>query len=133
MAFQADFTVRTVLHVARFPAARVWANFAAAVALDADVTFGVTGLARLQVAPCLDRVLRSPASGDAGCVLLRSASQRVVGLDLQGSLGETAVAGGTVLLVVAAVALLLVVLGLHRMDADEVAAMALWFVVTPGL
>ena len=35
-------------------------------------------------------------------------------------------ARGAVLLVVAAVALLLVVLGLYRMDTDPVAAMALW-------
>jgi hypothetical protein len=36
------------------------------------------------------------------------------------------VAGGAVLLVVAAVALLLVVLGLNWMEADPVAAVALW-------
>jgi hypothetical protein len=40
------------------------------------------------------------------------------------------VAGGAILLVVAAVALLLVVLGLDRMNADEVTAMALWMRVT---
>jgi hypothetical protein len=40
------------------------------------------------------------------------------------------VASCAVLLIVAAVALLLVVLGLYRMDADPVAAMALWMRIT---
>ena len=123
MTLQADLFVGMVFHIARFPAARVWANLAGAVALDADITLGVAGLARLQVAPCLGRVVRLPVGGG---VLLRCSPQRVVGLDIQGSLGKAAVALGAVLLVVAAVALLLVVLRLYRMDADEVAAMALW-------
>ena len=58
----------------------MWPDLAAAVALDADIAIGVTGLTRLQVAPRLDRVIRSPVGG---CVLLRSAPQRIVGLDTQ--------------------------------------------------
>ena len=130
MTLQANLVVVIVFHIAGFPVARVRADLAGAVALDADIALGVAGLARLQVALRLGRVVRFPVGGH---VLLRSASQRVVGLDLQGSLGETAVTGGAVLLVVAAVALLLVILGLYRVDADEIGAMALRFEVPPEL
>jgi len=130
MALLADLAIGAVFQVARLPVPGMWPDLAAGVALDADITFGVTCLARLQVPACLGRVIRSPAFG---CVLLRSASQRIVGLDLQGSLGKAAVACRAVLLVVAAVTLLLVVLSLYRVDADEIAAMALWFVVPSEL
>jgi len=125
MAFQADLFVGPVFDIAGFPAARVRTNLAARVALDTDIPLGVAGLARLQVAACLGRVLRSPV-GAGAIILLRSAPQRVVRFYLQRAFGKAAVTRSTVLLVVAAVALLLVVLSLYRMDADEVTAVALW-------
>ena len=42
------------------PVARMWASFqasAGAVALDADIAVAVTALTRLEIAPCLDRVV----------------------------------------------------------------------------
>lgn len=68
-----------------------------------------------------------------GGIRLVVGASRIVRLDFQGALGEAAVTGGAVLLVVAAVTLLLVVLGLYRMDADEIAAMASGFDITPGV
>ena len=58
-------------------------------------------------------------------------TQHQMRLDSHAPLGESAVAGGAVLLVVAAIALLLIVQGFQRVNADEVAAVAFGLEVTP--
>lgn len=45
MTLQADLAVGTVLYISGFPAARVWADLAAAVTLDADISLGMASLA----------------------------------------------------------------------------------------
>ena len=106
----------------------MWTHLAAGMTLDTDITLGVTSLAGLQITTRLGRVINLPVCGD---ILLRSAAQRIMGLDLKRPFRETAVAGCTVLLIVAAVTLLLIVLCLYRMNADKIAAMALGFEIPP--
>ena len=45
MTLLADLSIRTVFKIARLPVSRMRSDLATAVALDADVTFGVAGLA----------------------------------------------------------------------------------------
>ena len=118
MALQTCLIIGPVFKVTRFPAAGMGICFAAGVTGEADVTFGVACLARLQVAARFGRVLALPVRYGITLPL----PLRIVRFDLQRSFGEAAVTGSTVFLVMAAVALLLVVLRLYRVDADEVAA-----------
>ena len=119
MALQAHFAVGAILHVTGFPASRMRSHLAAAVALDTDITLRVAGLAGLQIAARFGAVIGCP-------VFLPVLPQRVVGLDFERPFGETAVAGVAVRFrIVAAIALLRIVLCLHGVDADEVAAVAL--------
>lgn len=123
MALQTNFSAGPVLEITRFPATWMRTDLAGAVAFDTDVTIRVTGLAGLEVPTCFGCVLRSPVGS---CVRLVIGTCRVVRFDLQRPFRETAVAGVAVFLIVAADALLLVVLCLYRVDADKIAAMALW-------
>ena len=102
-------------------------DLAAAVTLDTDVTFRVAGLTGLQVSASLGGMLV-----DSPINLLSVCSQHEVRFDPQRTLGKTAVtrvAEGFCLM--AAIALLRIVLSLHGVDADKVAAVALGLVVTP--
>lgn len=57
MALQANLAAGLVFKIAGFPVSRMRTYLAAAVALDADIPFGMTYLARLQVAPHLFRMI----------------------------------------------------------------------------
>ena len=106
------------------PVAGVGTGLAAGVTLDADITFRMTGLAGLEVAPRFGRMLMQRRG-----VLLPVRAEHQVRLDPQLSFGEAVVAGGAELLVVTAVAILRVVPGLDRVNGDEVAPVTLGHIV----
>lgn len=106
------------------PVAGMGTGLAAGVALDADITFRMTGLAGLQIAPCFRGMLMQRR-----CIFLAVRAEHQVRLDPQLSFGEAIVAGGAVLLVVTAVAVLRIVPGLDRVNGDEVAPVALGYIV----
>ena len=62
MTLQADLGGRSVLvcPLDTSPVSRMRIGFAAAVTLDADISFGMAGLARLQVPARLGAVIRVP-------------------------------------------------------------------------
>ena len=64
------------------PASRMRIGFAAAVTLDADISFGMAGLARLQVPTRLGAVIRVPGE------LLATRAERSVRLDPQVARGK---------------------------------------------
>jgi len=126
MALLADLPVRTIPEIPCFPVAGMRACFATAVALDTDVTFGVAGLARLQVSAGLGGML-------AYCPIdsLAVGSQHQVRFDPQRTFGKPAVARvaeGSCFM--AAIALLRIVQCLDGVDTDEVAPVALGLIIT---
>lgn len=127
MAFLADFAIGSVFEIAGLPAPRMRPHLAAAMALNADVALGMAGLARLQISACFNGMFT-----DSKRISLVVRTQHEVRLDPQLTCRESAVAGiAKCFCIMTAVTLLRVVLGLDRVEADKVAAMALRLVIAP--
>lgn len=60
MALETDLAAGLIFEITGFPASWVRTHLTAAVALDTDIAFRMTRLARLQVAACFVGVIGSP-------------------------------------------------------------------------
>ena len=127
MALEANLAVSPIPEVSGFEAPRMGVYLPARMALDANIPFRVARCTRLQIPPGLQCVFRSSCRR----IPLPVRSEHHVRLDPQASCRETAVAIVAVPLVVAALAGLRVVLGLDRVDTDEIAAVTLGNIIQP--
>lgn len=125
MAFKAGLAASS-LGITWFPVSRMRTDLSAAVALDADISIRMTGLAGLEVSPCFVSVVHRP-------VPLPDITQLLVRFNLQGALWKAAVAGCAELLgIMATVTGTRVILCLDRMDLPEVCPVGFRHIVGSG-